>query len=69
MRYLVSLWTQWALICDVWFLAPTRIREGESPEEFAHRVQLLISKTAGLTPRQWDGYLKYLRVSEKMVQE
>ena len=68
-RYLVSLWTQWLLVADVWFLAPMKIEEGEAPSEFAHRAQMLISKTAGLVPRQWDGYLKHLSVSEKMKEE
>ena len=34
-RYLVSLWTQWLLVADVWFLAPMKIEEGEAPSELS----------------------------------
>ncbi|CAL6051839.1 Lysophosphatidic_acid acyltransferase/Glycerol-3-phosphate 1-O-acyltransferase [Hexamita inflata] len=69
LRYLISLWTQWALIADVWFMPAVCIQDGEAAEDFAHRVQLMISKQAGLTPRQWDGMLKYVQISQKMIDE
>ena len=65
----MSVFTQWAMVADVWFLAPTSIKEGETPEDFARRVQLEISREAGLIPRQWDGYLKYVNVNDKMKNE
>lgn len=46
-----------------------KIAEGETPSEFAHRTQMLISRTAGLVPRQWDGYLKHISVSDNMKEE
>ncbi|CAL6103606.1 Lysophosphatidic_acid acyltransferase/Glycerol-3-phosphate 1-O-acyltransferase [Hexamita inflata] len=69
MRYLISLWSQWALISDIWFMAPVQRQIDEPAEDFAHRVQLMISKQAGLIPRQWDGMLKYIQISKKMIDE
>lgn len=62
-RYLVSLWTQWALVVDIYYLPAMTKYNDETVEQFAHRVQLKIAKAAQLKPRSWDGYLKYIEVS------
>jgi len=61
--------TGWAVVCDVWFLEPQTIREGESSEDFANRVKAMIAKKAGLINVPWDGYLKYFRPSERFVEQ
>lgn len=65
-RYLFDLMTNWILIVDVWFLPPTSIQDGETPEEFAERVKLSIARAARLIPRPWDGYLKYTKATKSM---
>lgn len=65
-RYLFDLMTNWVLIVDVWFLPPTSIQDGETPEEFAERVKLSIARAARLIPRPWDGYLKYTKATKSM---
>lgn len=67
--YLVSLWSQWALVVDIHYLPKTHARDGETAQDFAKRVQLQIARTAGLVPRNWDGYLKYVKISQKMRDE
>ena len=68
-QHLFTLMTSWAVVCDVHFLEPCMIREGEDAVEFAERVRRLICSTAGLKMVQWDGYLKYMAPSEKLAQE
>eukprot|EP00703_Trepomonas_sp_PC1_P001355 JAP95251.1 Lysophosphatidic acid acyltransferase [Trepomonas sp. PC1] len=68
-QFLVGLWTQWVMLVDVWFLEPLTLNENETADEFAHRTQLMIAQTAGLVPRQWDGYLKYVQVNDTMKKE
>ncbi|KAH0575276.1 Lysophosphatidic acid acyltransferase/Glycerol-3-phosphate 1-O-acyltransferase [Spironucleus salmonicida] len=68
-QYMISIFTQWELDYKIEFLPAMKIEEGEKPEEFAHRVQLAIAKAGGLIPRQWDGFLKYVTVSEKMIEK
>lgn len=31
-RYLLSIFSQWALVCDMWFMAPEVKRENETSE-------------------------------------
>ncbi len=38
---------------------------GETPQEFAARVQAMIAKYANLRIVPWDGYLKYYNLGEK----
>ncbi|TNJ29209.1 Lysophosphatidic acid acyltransferase/Glycerol-3-phosphate 1-O-acyltransferase [Giardia muris] len=64
--YLFSVMSSWALVVDVWFLPPEHIGPDETPEEFAERTKLNIARTAGLIPRSWDGYLKYITVSDRL---
>uniref|UniRef100_A0A453BDD2 Phospholipid/glycerol acyltransferase domain-containing protein n=1 Tax=Aegilops tauschii subsp. strangulata TaxID=200361 RepID=A0A453BDD2_AEGTS len=37
--HLVRLMTSWAVVCDVWFLEPQYLREGETAIEFTESVQ------------------------------
>ena len=67
--HLFSLMTSWAVVCDVWYLEPQTIREGETPIEFAERVRDLIAARAGITKVPWDGLLKYYRPSPKLTEK
>jgi glycerol-3-phosphate O-acyltransferase 3/4 len=58
--------TSWALVADVYFLPPQQREEGESPAEFAGRVQRMIAEVANLQIVPWDGYLKYYNLAEKV---
>eukprot|EP00195_Chlamydomonas_chlamydogama_P013694 CAMPEP_0202894212 /NCGR_PEP_ID=MMETSP1392-20130828/3661_1 /ASSEMBLY_ACC=CAM_ASM_000868 /TAXON_ID=225041 /ORGANISM="Chlamydomonas chlamydogama, Strain SAG 11-48b" /LENGTH=448 /DNA_ID=CAMNT_0049578833 /DNA_START=220 /DNA_END=1566 /DNA_ORIENTATION=- len=64
-KYLLRLMTSWSVVCDVWFLEPQNIRPGESPDEFASRVQKMIADKAKLRIVPWDGYLKYYNLGQK----
>ncbi|KAG2502083.1 hypothetical protein HYH03_000575 [Edaphochlamys debaryana] len=64
-KHLFRLMTSWALVCDVYFLEPQSLQPGESPAEFAGRVQAMIAKYANLRIVPWDGYLKYYNLGEK----
>jgi glycerol-3-phosphate O-acyltransferase 3/4 len=35
--HLGRLMTSWAVVCDVWYLEPQYLREGETTIEFAER--------------------------------
>eukprot|EP00850_Spirogloea_muscicola_P015377 SM000117S25497 [mRNA] locus=s117:148653:152355:- [translate_table: standard] len=67
--HLLRLMTSWAVVCDVWYLEPQNIRQGESPIEFAERVRDMIAKRAGIKKVPWDGYLKYYRPSPKLTEK
>lgn len=66
------LMTSWAIVCDVYYLEPTRIQENETAIEFAQRVKADICRKGGLVDLPWDGMIKragnenYLR---KLVEE
>ncbi|KAJ8903375.1 hypothetical protein NDN08_004483 [Rhodosorus marinus] len=67
LRYLFELLTSWALICDVTFLERQKIQPGETPVEFAQRVQTLISDVGGLEATQFNGYFKHIRADKKFI--
>ncbi|EMS66947.1 Glycerol-3-phosphate acyltransferase 3 [Triticum urartu] len=67
--HLVRLMTSWAVVCDVWFLEPQYLREGETAIEFTERVRDMIAARAGLKKVPWDGYLKHNRPSPKHTEE
>ncbi|TVU38614.1 hypothetical protein EJB05_11998 [Eragrostis curvula] len=67
--HLVRLMTSWAVVCDVWYLEPQYLREGETAIEFAERVRDMIAARAGLKKVPWDGYLKHNRPSPKHTEE
>ncbi|EGT59418.1 hypothetical protein CAEBREN_31051 [Caenorhabditis brenneri] len=66
-RYLWSMMTSWAIICDVWYLPPMTRGDGEDSIAFAKRVKRAIAKKGGLIDLEWDGALKRERVSSKLV--
>ncbi|XP_062190459.1 glycerol-3-phosphate acyltransferase 9-like [Phragmites australis] len=67
--HLVRLMTSWAVVCDVWYLEPQYLRDGETAIEFAERVRDMIAARAGLKKVPWDGYLKHNRPSPKHTEE
>ncbi|KAM0846090.1 hypothetical protein ACQ4PT_055902 [Festuca glaucescens] len=68
-KHLGHLMTSWAVVCDVWFLEPLYLREGETSIEFTERVRDMIAARAGLKKVPWDGYLKHNRPSPKHTEE
>lgn len=68
-QHLFRLMTSWAVVADIWFMDPQTIRLGESPAEFATRVQRMIAGRAGLKAVAWDGYMKYWRPSQRFIEE
>ncbi|TPX35569.1 hypothetical protein SmJEL517_g02086 [Synchytrium microbalum] len=58
--HLLFLMTRWALVADVWYMAPETRGVGESTVEFANRTKALISKQAKLKNLSWDGYFKHM---------
>mmetsp|Transcript_17338 Transcript_17338/g.21002 ORF Transcript_17338/g.21002 Transcript_17338/m.21002 type:complete len:297 (+) Transcript_17338:117-1007(+) len=65
--HLIELMTSWCLICDVTFLDPMTMQEGESGVDFAGRVKAVISKKAKLKSVNFDGYMKHWKPSERFV--
>jgi glycerol-3-phosphate O-acyltransferase 3/4 len=68
-QHLFRLMTSWAVVADIWFMDTQKIRPGESPADFATRVQRMIAARAGLKPVSWDGYMKYWRPSQRFIEE
>jgi glycerol-3-phosphate O-acyltransferase 3/4 len=62
--HLVELMTSWCLICDVYYMEPQTIREGETGVQFASRVKAMIAKAGKLKNVEWDGYMKYWKPSK-----
>jgi len=65
--HLLKLMSSWAVVCDVYYLAPQCIRHNESASEFAERVKRMICNKIGLKSVQWDGYLKHYQPSKKLI--
>jgi hypothetical protein len=61
-----SVMRAWTVHAEVHFMEPQNINPGESPEDFANRVRLMIATRAGLKVVDWDGMLKYKGVSMKV---
>ena len=66
-RHLFDLMTSWAVVCDVYYIDPVRIREDETSVQFANRVKRLICERASLVSVNWDGFLKRHRISPKFL--
>ena len=58
MHHIILMMTSWAIVCDVWYLPPTKRKEGETAVEFANRVKSVIARQGGLVDLEWDGGLK-----------
>jgi glycerol-3-phosphate O-acyltransferase 3/4 len=65
--HLVHLMTQWAVVCDVYFLDPMQRRPNELATQLAARVKSKIAKKARLTNVPWDGYLKHLKLNRSFL--
>ncbi|CAG0889900.1 unnamed protein product, partial [Cyprideis torosa] len=48
LQHLYSMFTSWAVVTDVWYLAPMRAADGESAVSFANRVKAEIAQRGGL---------------------
>ena len=57
-QHIVYLLTRWMMVVDVHWLEPVSRYDNESAIEFADRVKSMISISAGLKNRSWNGYLK-----------
>lgn len=68
-RHLLDLMTSWAVVCDVYYLEPEEIQEGETPVQFAGRVKQEICDRTGLINVNWDGFLKRHRISPKFLEQ
>lgn len=64
-RHLFDLMTSWALVCDVYYLEPMTMEEGETGIQFSSRVRQAICSKAGLTSLNWDGFLKRHPINPK----
>lgn len=58
LTYLFMLMTSWAIVCDVFYLQPTKMQERETAIEFAERVKADICRHGGLVDLPWDGMIK-----------
>jgi glycerol-3-phosphate O-acyltransferase 3/4 len=58
LTYIIMLMTSWAVVCDIYYLEPTEIRENETSIEFASRVKADICRKGGLVDLDWDGRIK-----------
>jgi glycerol-3-phosphate O-acyltransferase 3/4 len=67
--HLMRLMRSWAVVCDVWYLPPMRMRDVETDIQFAGRVQRKIAACARLTAVEWDGYMKYYAPSLRFVNQ
>lgn len=61
-----KLMTSWALVADIYFLPPQTQGKDETSEGFAKRVQKMIADVAKLRICDWDGYLKYYNLAQKV---
>lgn len=53
LTYLAMIMTSWAIVCDIDYLPPTRLKEGETSIEFAQRVKADICRKGGLVDLPW----------------
>lgn len=66
--YVFLLLTNWALVCDVWYLPKTIRRDDETAAQFASRVKTEIARQGGLVDLIWDGQLKRTSVKPEFRQ-
>ncbi|KAG9394140.1 Acyltransferase [Carpediemonas membranifera] len=66
--YCCRIWYCWCVVVEISFLPPQTRQEGEAVEEFASRVQRLISDKAGLKFTTHNGYMKYFRPNQRFVE-
>ncbi|KAJ3219996.1 hypothetical protein HDU67_007729 [Dinochytrium kinnereticum] len=56
--HILYLMTRWALVADVWYLPPEKLKKGSTSSDFANDVKAKISRQAKLKNLSWDGYFK-----------
>uniref|UniRef100_A0A0K0DRF9 Glycerol-3-phosphate acyltransferase 4 n=1 Tax=Angiostrongylus cantonensis TaxID=6313 RepID=A0A0K0DRF9_ANGCA len=66
-EYMFRMMTSWAIICNVYYLAPMEKLPDEDATAFASRVKKSIAFRGGLLDLEWDGGLKRARVHPKLV--
>ncbi|CAH8540537.1 unnamed protein product [Dicrocoelium dendriticum] len=66
LQYIFKMMTSWAIVVDVWYLPPTRIRPDENGIAFARRVQQSIARCGGMLDIDWDGELKRRRPKDTL---
>ncbi|KAF7257733.1 hypothetical protein EG68_05174 [Paragonimus skrjabini miyazakii] len=66
LKYTFKIMTSWAMVVDVWYLPPTRMRADEDGIEFARRVQQSIAHCGGMMNINWDGELKRRRPKDTL---
>uniref|UniRef100_A0AAR2IWG6 Phospholipid/glycerol acyltransferase domain-containing protein n=1 Tax=Pygocentrus nattereri TaxID=42514 RepID=A0AAR2IWG6_PYGNA len=67
--YLLRMMTSWAIVCNVWYLPPMSLQDGEDAVHFANRVKSAIARQGGLVDLFWDGGLKREKVKESYKEE
>lgn len=65
-QYILNIVTSWAIVCDIWYLPPMTMQEGENSIQFANRVKKLIARKGGLVDLVWDGQLKRMNPSPSL---
>lgn len=66
LTYLLNMVTSWAIVCDIWYMPPVVIEEGENAIQFANRVKSDIAAQGGLVDLVWDGGLKRAAVPPRL---
>ncbi|OON15721.1 Acyltransferase, partial [Opisthorchis viverrini] len=66
LQYTFKIMSSWAMVVDVWYLPPTRMRDDEDGIMFAGRVQQSIANCGGLLNMNWDGELKRQRPKDTL---
>ncbi|VDK80626.1 unnamed protein product [Litomosoides sigmodontis] len=66
-RYLLRLFTSWAIVYDITYLKPHHKRPGESNQDFAQRVQKAIAKTADVESIALDYRLWYIKNEQQLL--
>ncbi|KAI4893192.1 hypothetical protein NFI96_018505 [Prochilodus magdalenae] len=67
--YLLRMMSSWAIVCNVWYLPPMSLQDGEDAVHFANRVKSAIARQGGLVDLSWDGGLKREKVKKSYKEE
>jgi len=67
--HLVDIMTSWAMVVDIYWMEPQKMKMFETSEAFADRVKALIAKKTGLKDVAWNGYLKHYKPSDRIIEE
>jgi len=64
--HVLDVLSSWFVVCDVYWLDPQKKRPDESAEDFALRVQKMVSEACGLKVTKWNGYMKHYMPSQRV---